>query len=102
MFCSKTNYKKIEQIQKRDSRIVYNEPHMSLEELLIRDQGISVHRKQINTYFMKSIFTKKDVIYNLRTSNLLTLPKINTKRFGLYFFSFRASHLWSQLPDHIK
>ena len=62
---------------------------MSLEELLIRDQGISVHRKHINTlltevyktfsgenpYFMKSIFTKKDVIYNLRTSNLLTLPK---------------------------
>ena len=45
---------------------------------------------------MKSIFTKKDVIYNLRTSNLLTLPKINTKRFGLYSFSFRASHLWNQ------
>ena len=62
---------------------------MSLEELLIRDQGISVHRKHINTlltevyktfsgenpYFLKSVFTKKDVIYNLRTSNLLTLPK---------------------------
>ena len=46
---------------------------MSLEELLIREQCISVHRKQINTllteiyetfsgenpYFMKSIFTKK-------------------------------------------
>ena len=46
---------------------------MSLEELLICDQGISVHLKQINTlltkiyktfsvenpYFMKSIFTKK-------------------------------------------
>ena len=89
---------------------------MSLEELLIRDQGISVHRKHINTlltevyktfsgenpYFMKSVFTKKDVIYNLRTSNLLTLPKINTKRFSLYSFSFRASHLWNQLPDHIK
>ena len=62
---------------------------MSLEKLLIRDQGISVNYKQINTllaeiykkfsresaYFMKRIFTKKDVIYNLRTSNLLTLPK---------------------------
>ena len=77
--------------------MVYNEPHMSLEELQIRDQGISVHRKQINTllteiyetfsgenpYFMKSIFTKKDAIFNLRTSNLLTLPKINKK--GLVF-----------------
>ena len=70
---------------------------MSLEELLIHDRGISVHRKDINTlfteiyktfseenpYFMKSIFTKKDVIYYLRTSNLLTLPKIHPK--GLAF-----------------
>ena len=92
------------------------EPHISLEELLIQDQGINVHRKHISTllteiyktfsggnpYFMKSIFTKKDVTYNLRTSNLLTLPKINSKRFGLYSFSFRASHLWNQLPDHVK
>ena len=45
---------------------------------------------------------KKDVIYNLRTSNLLTLPKINAKRFGIHSFSYRASHLWNQLPDHIK
>ena len=116
MFSSKTSYKKIEQIQKRGLRIVYNEPRMSLKELLIHDQGISVHRRHINIllteiykifigenpYFMKSIFAKKDVLYNLRTSNLLTLPKINTKRFGLYFFSFRATHLWNQLPDHIK
>ena len=115
MFCSKTNYKKIKQIQRRSLLIVYNEPYMSLEELLIHDQGISAHRKHINIllteiykrfsgenpYFMKSIFTKKDVIYNLRTSNLLILPKINTKRFGLYSFSFRASHLWNHLPDYI-
>ena len=49
MFCSKASYKKAEQIQKRGLRIVYNEPHMSLEELIIRDQAISAHRKQINT-----------------------------------------------------
>ena len=48
---------------------------------------------------MKSIFTKKDVIYNRRTSNLLTLPKINTKRFGLYSFGFHSSHLRNQPPD---
>ena len=47
MFCSKTSFKRIEQIQKRGLRIVCNEPHMTPEELLIRDQGISVHRKHI-------------------------------------------------------
>ena len=73
MFYSKTNYQKIEQIQKRGLLIVYNEPHMPLEELLNHDQGISVYRKHINTLlteiyktfsganinFIKSIFTKK-------------------------------------------
>ena len=114
MFCGKTSYKKIELIQNRSLRIVYNEPPVSLEKL--QDQVISFHRKHKNTllteiyktfsgenpYFMKSILTKKDVMYNLRTSSLLTLPKVNTKRFGLYSFSFRANHLWKQLPDHIK
>ena len=50
---------------------------------------------------MKTVFTKKDVLYNLRTSNLLILPKINTKRFDRYSFIFRVSHFWNQLPDHI-
>ena len=116
MFCSKTSYKQIGQILKRGLRIVYNEPHMSLEELLIRDQDISVHCKQIDTLLTeiytnfqgkililwKAFSRKKDVINNIRTSDLLTLHKINTKRFGLYSFSFRASHFWNQLPDHIK
>ena len=88
MLCSKISYKKVDQIQKRGLPIVCNEPQMSLEELLIHDQGISVHRKHMNTllteiykvfseenfYFMKGIFTKKDVMYNLRTSSLLMLP----------------------------
>ena len=113
MFCSKTSYKKIQEIQKGYLRIVFNEPHMSLEELLIHDQGILEHTNTLltegyktfsweNPYFMKSIFTKVDVICSLRTSNLLTLPKINTKSFGLYSFSFCASYLWNQLPDHVK
>ena len=49
MFCSKTIYKKIEQIQKRGLRIVYNEHHVTLEELEIHDQGISIHGRHINT-----------------------------------------------------
>ena len=40
IFCSKTSYKEIEQIQKSGLRIAYNEPDMSLEGLLIHDEGI--------------------------------------------------------------
>ena len=45
MFSSKTT-KKLNKYKKKQ---VYNEPHLYLEELLIPDQGISVHRKHINT-----------------------------------------------------
>ena len=89
---------------------------MSLKELLEIDKGMSVHCKHIKTLvteiyktfsgenpsFMKSLFTKRNVSYNLRTSNLLSFPKIKTIRFGLNAFAFRASSLWNQLPDHIK
>ena len=82
----------------------------------IYDQAIRAHRKHINTlsiaifkrfseensYFMRSIFTKKYVMYNLITLNLLNLSKVNTKRSCLYSFSFRASHLWNKPPDHAK
>ena len=46
---------------KRSLRIVYNEPHMPLEELLIHDQGMGVHHK--HQYFincnLKNIFHGK-------------------------------------------
>ena len=116
MFCSKSSYKKIEKIQKRGLRIVYNEQQMSLEELLSRDKGLSIHCKHIvmllteiyktfseeNPSFMKNMFIKKNVRYHLRISNLLSLPKTNTIKFGLYSLGFRASQLWNRLPDHIK
>ena len=81
MFFSKTSYKKKRENRKGGLRKVYDEHHVSLKELLNSDQGSSVHRKDTNTllseiyktysgdnpYFMKSIFTKRDVMYNLRT-----------------------------------
>lgn len=39
---------------------------------------------------------------NLRALNLLTLPKTNTKRFGLYSFCFRFSYSWNHVYDNSK
>ena len=50
IFSIKISHKKMEQIEKRGLRTVYNESHMSLEDLLIHDEGISVHGKHINTF----------------------------------------------------
>ena len=44
----------------------------------------------------------KDSRHNLVTLNILSLPKINTKKFALYSSSFHVSHLWNQLPERMK
>ena len=55
MFCSKTIYKKIGQIQKRGWRLIYNEPHRSLEELLT--YKYSKNCKHINTVLTETYKT---------------------------------------------
>ena len=55
-----------------------------------------------NTYFLESTFTKKADNYNLRNQKLLFQSKMNSKRFGSYYFGFHASHLSNQLQDHIN
>ena len=73
MFCSKTLQNKINQIQKRALRIVYNEPNLNLDKLVELDKSTTIHIKNIitlltevykttrgeNPSFMNKIFTKK-------------------------------------------
>ena len=80
MFCSKTLQNKINQIQKRALRIVYNEPNLNLDKLVELDKSTTIHIKNIitlvnevykttrgeNSIFMNKIFTPKKQHYNLR------------------------------------
>ena len=73
MFCSKTLQNKINQIQKRALRIVYNEPNLNLDKLVELDKSTTIHIKNIitlltevykvtrreNPIFMNKIFTLK-------------------------------------------
>ena len=77
MFCSKT-LQKINQIQKRALRIVYNKPNLNLDKLVKIDNSATIQIKNIitvlievgktrrgeNPIFMNKIFTKKG---NIRT-----------------------------------
>ena len=49
MFCSKALQNKINQIQKRALRIVYNQPHFKLDKLVELDKGTTNHIKNIIT-----------------------------------------------------
>ena len=116
MFCSKTLQNKINQIQKRAPRIVYNEPNLNLDRLVELDKSTTIHIKNIitrlievykttkgeNPIFMSKIFTQEKQYYNLRITNLPIFPKAIGSKYGANTFVFRATQIWNQVPDSIK
>jgi len=51
---------------------------------------------------MWEFFTKRDVPYGLRISELCKIPSVNTQCYGINSLSFRGSLLWNTLSDEIK
>ena len=72
MFCSKTLQSKINQIQKIALRILFNEPNLNLDKLVVLDKNTTIYIKNIinlltkaykttrgkNPIFMNKIFTQ--------------------------------------------
>ena len=116
MFCQKTSYKKIESAQKRALRFVYLEHDKSLNEILDIYGEKSIHNMHLcslanelfkvslslSPSFISTLFVKKETQYNLRKSNLLKLPKVNSSKYGTYSVFFQGCLFWNSLPDNDK
>ena len=116
IFCSKIANNKINKIHLRTLKTIYLNDESSLYKLLETDNSESIHSRHIkvllaeifkslsnlNPTFMWNIFNKKYIPYSLRTSNLLTLPTTNTKKYGTNSIVFKGSMLWNSLPDSYK
>ena len=112
MFCHNQDYLKIEKIQYKALKIVYNS-NASYEELLLRNNEVSIYQKQlrilatevfksladINPDFMKSYFTIKEIPYCLRNGNFLKIPSTRSKRYGTNSIVFRACLVWNKLQS---
>ena len=114
MFCSKTSNSLVNKTHKRALRVVHNNFHLSLEELLVQGNSVSIHIQNIRSSmtevfkalnglspeFVSELFQKKETQYSLRQPNLLRLPTTLHYNHGIYGISFRASLLWNQLPAY--
>ena len=115
MFCREKCYLKIEKIQYKTLKIVYNSSE-SYEELLTRSNKVSIHPKHlralgteiykclvdINRDFMKPYFIIKEMPYNLRNGCSLKLLSANSTYYRIKSVLFRACLLWNQLPLSVK
>ena len=115
-FCGSVNTQKLERIQHRALKFVFNDHISSYEELLKRANicTLELSRKRaillevyksvnhLSPRFLWDIFTAKEAKYNLRKQDQLSRNCCRTNRFGLNTFKDYGAKLWNTIPDNIK
>lgn len=114
-FCSAANTKKLERLNYRALRLVYKDYTSSYESLLAVDGSVSLHLrrqrmiaeevykilgKQSPSY-LQHLIKIKDTPHNLRHKNV-QVDHFHTKTYGKKSFSYEASKIWNDLPNHIR
>ena len=116
MFCGRSFNEGIDRVQRIALRVIYNDYISNYTDLLSKGNHLKIHeinkRKLLievykclsntNPSFLTSLFKRKPIRFNLRTSNLLELPNSNTLTYGLKSITYRGSMAWNNLPDQIK
>ena len=115
MFCRKQDYLEVEKIHYRALKIVYNS-NECYEELLIQNNEVSIHLKQLRTLaieiyksladvnpdFMRNYFSIKEIPDSLRNGRALKIPSACSTYYGINPIHFRACVLWNKLPNSLK
>jgi hypothetical protein len=115
-FCRKSDYTKIEKINERALRIVYNNYSKSYDDLLKIGNKMSLRKYRIlnfaielfkikndeSTDMLKWFDNPKEVYYDLRRKEQNVLPCVKSTTFGTNSFRYLSSHIWNQIPDRIK
>ena len=112
-FCSKVNTEKLEKLQYRGLKIVYNCYESSYEELLTRANLPTLHLGRLRTIaletykcinnsapkYIRYLVNLKQSSYSFRYENTLQIPTIRTVAYGQKSFRFEAARVWNSLPN---
>ena len=118
IFSSASSLKKIENLQKRALKFLYNGYEISYEELLLKSgrATMNVNRLRIlcieiyktinnlNPEFMRDLFSLRETSRLIREKYMLNLsiPVHNQVTFGSKSFRVFRPKVWNSLPYHIK
>ena len=116
IFCGKKNSVKLEKLQERALRLVYNDNVSCYTDLLTRSNmlSLSIYRLRFlaieiyksvrleNPNYLNKLFVRKHSVYSLRDSDKLMQPKFNTYTFGYRSFKYYGAELWNSLPKDLK
>ena len=108
-------YLKMQKIHHKTLKVIY-QSNKTYEELLELSETVSIHQRHLrflvsevykstsylNPKFMCSFFTHKEIPYNLRKGQVLSLPSARSTFYGTNSVHFRGSLIWNNLPSYIK
>ena len=110
-----TNERKLEKIQERALRTVFNDFQTVYSELLTKANMNKLHCKRskkliehvykvihnLSPLFPPDYYEIKILNYDMRKQILIRQPNFNTVRFGKNSLKYKASKLWNATPDYI-
>ena len=116
MFHSRGINNKMNRIHERSLRITYNNKSSSFQDLLDKDNSVTIHHRNIRTLaietfkvlhglsppLLNEVFVERNCNYNLRGNNFLNRRRVNSVRYGTESVSFLAPKIWDILPKEIK
>lgn len=115
-FCSKQNTEKLEKLQHRALRIVFNGFNSTYEDLLEKVNMPTLHLARLRTIaietykclyhlsppYLHDLVEFKQSTYTLRKNNTVLVPKVRTTTYGKKSFRFEAAQVWNNLPNHVR
>ena len=115
-FCGEINTKKIEKIQERALRFIYNDYVSNYTQLLNKSKLPSLKIRRLKTIaletfkivnkqcpqYLHDLVKIKQQSYSFRYTNTASLPRVRTTGYGLNSFRFTAARLWNSLPQHFR
>ena len=116
IFCGKKNSDELEKLQERALRFVYLDRTSTYAELLTRGGFLSLSQYRLkhmaievfkcihglNPSYLNGLFTKKEMVYDLKDKNKTVQPPWNTKKYGFRSFRYYGSKLWNALLRNIS
>ena len=121
------NCDKLESLNKRILRFIYNDNSLSSYDELLKKAKIAslytgvsketvvlrrLHKILmvvfkslfVSTYpgYLKELFVFRNSSYSLRGKNILTLPIPRTTNYGLECIRYQAAQIWNSLPDSMR
>ena len=116
MFHSRTLNNKINSVHERARRITYDDSKSIFEELLHKDNSISIHHRNLEVLaiemfkiknnmaseFLNEIFQKRPLSYNFRTNSNFSSRKVHSVYHGAESLSFLGPKIWELVPEDTK